>query len=134
MSCGVGHRQGLDLALLCLWLRSAAAAPTRPLAWEPPYATGAALKRLKKKNPLGRKRIWIALSFINLQVSLAVQIKARFFWLVCFALFREDRLLLSLNRVALIVQQPSKGPSRRMGWGPVSGWGNHCITCRSTCT
>ena len=39
MSCGVGLRQGLDLALLCLWCRPAAAAPIQPLAWEPPYAT-----------------------------------------------------------------------------------------------
>ena len=31
-----------DLALLWLWHRPAALAPIRPLAWEPPYATGAA--------------------------------------------------------------------------------------------
>ena len=38
-----------DLALLWLWCRPAAAAAlSQPLAWEPPYATGAALK-LKKK-------------------------------------------------------------------------------------
>ena len=41
MSCGGGHRLGLDLALLWLWYRLAATAPIRPLAWEPPYATGA---------------------------------------------------------------------------------------------
>ena len=29
--------------------RPAAAAPTRPQAWEPPYASGAALKRQKKR-------------------------------------------------------------------------------------
>ena len=45
MSCGVGHRCGLDLALLWLWCRLAATAPIQPLAWELPYATGAALKR-----------------------------------------------------------------------------------------
>ena len=50
MSCGVGHRPGLDLALLWLWYRLAAAALIRtPLAWELPYAVGAALKRQKKK-------------------------------------------------------------------------------------
>ena len=34
-----------------LWLscRPAATAPKRPLAWEPPYAASAALKRKKKK-------------------------------------------------------------------------------------
>ena len=49
MSCGVGHRHGLDPALLWLWCRPAATALIVPLAWEPPYATGAALKRQKKK-------------------------------------------------------------------------------------
>ena len=32
-----------------LWYRLAAVAPIRPLAWEPPYAAGAALKREKTK-------------------------------------------------------------------------------------
>ena len=45
----VGSISGLaqwvkDLALLWLWCRLAATAPTRPLAWEPPYAVDAALK------------------------------------------------------------------------------------------
>ena len=49
MNCGVGHRLGSDLVLLWLWYRPAAVAPIRPLAWEHPYAMGAALKR-KKEN------------------------------------------------------------------------------------
>jgi len=52
MSCGVGRRRGSDPALLWLWCRLAATAPIRPLAWEPPYASGAAqemAKRQKKK-------------------------------------------------------------------------------------
>ena len=49
MSCGVGRRCGLDPALLWLWHRLAAAYLIRPLAWEPPYAMGAALKKDKKK-------------------------------------------------------------------------------------
>ena len=49
MSCGVGQRLSLDLALLWLWHRPEATALIRPLAWEPPYAVGAALKRQKKK-------------------------------------------------------------------------------------
>ena len=49
MSCGVGCRHSSDLVLLWLWCRTAAAAPTGPLAWELPYATGAALKRQKEK-------------------------------------------------------------------------------------
>ena len=37
------------LVLLGLWLRPVATGPIRPLAWEPPYATGVALKRQKGK-------------------------------------------------------------------------------------
>ena len=43
VSCGVGHRCGSGLALLWLWCRRAATAPTRPLAWETPYAEDVAL-------------------------------------------------------------------------------------------
>ena len=49
MSCGVGRRCSSDLALLWLWRRLEAIAPIRPLAWEPPYAPGEALKRQKTK-------------------------------------------------------------------------------------
>ena len=38
-----------DPVLLWLWCRPAATALIRPLAWEPPYAAGAALKRPKNK-------------------------------------------------------------------------------------
>ena len=38
-----------DPEWLWLWRRSAAVAPIQPLAWEPPYAAGAALKRGEKK-------------------------------------------------------------------------------------
>ena len=44
MSCGVGRRCGSDLMLLWLWRTPAAVAPIRPLAWEPPYAIGVALR------------------------------------------------------------------------------------------
>ena len=43
MSCGVGCKHGLDLVLLWLWCRSAAATLIRPLAWELPYVMGVAL-------------------------------------------------------------------------------------------
>ena len=49
MSCGVGHRHGSDPEWLWLWRRPVATAPIRPLAWESPYAAGAALKRQKDK-------------------------------------------------------------------------------------
>ena len=55
MSCGVCHRCGSDPVLLWLWHSLAAAAPIQPLAWEFPYAVGAALKtnkqKKRKKNP-----------------------------------------------------------------------------------
>ena len=62
MSCGVGCRHSQELALLWPWRMSAALALFRPLAWEPPYAMGAALKRQKKKKKsnsigLGKKSI-----------------------------------------------------------------------------
>ena len=50
MSCGVGCRHSLDPELLWLWHRLAAVASIGPLAWEPPWAVGAALKSQKKKN------------------------------------------------------------------------------------
>ena len=64
MSCGVGRRCGLDPALLWLWCRPAAAASIGPLAWEPPYAAGAAqemaksqkAKKKKKKKREGQRR------------------------------------------------------------------------------
>ena len=59
VSCGVGQRCGLDLALLWLWQRLAATAPIRPLTWEPPYAAGMALKRQKEQQQ--QKRIYFFL-------------------------------------------------------------------------
>ena len=73
MSCGVGCRCSSDQALLWLWHRPAATAQIRPLAWEPLYAMGAALKRQKTKK---KKIIWRVVnshclkflhSFLNLQ-------------------------------------------------------------------
>ena len=49
MSCGIGHRGGSDPTLLWLWHKLEATALIGPLAWEPPCAVGAALKRQKKK-------------------------------------------------------------------------------------
>ena len=47
MSCGVGRKRDFDPTLLWLWCRPAATAPIGPLAWEPPYTAGVALKRQK---------------------------------------------------------------------------------------
>ena len=49
VSCGVGRRRGSDPELLWLLRRPAATAPIRPLAWEPPYAAGAAQQIAKRQ-------------------------------------------------------------------------------------
>ena len=63
MSCGVGCRHGSDPAVH----RPAATAPIRPLAWEPPYAVGAALEKDKKKKKKKLKK----LGSLNLSLSLS---------------------------------------------------------------
>ena len=52
MSCGVGRRYGSDPELL--W--PVATALIRPLAWEPPYAMGVALKDKKKQKKERKKK------------------------------------------------------------------------------
>ena len=49
VSFSVGCRCSWDLALLWLWSGSAAAAQIEPLAWEPPNASGVALKSKQTK-------------------------------------------------------------------------------------
>ena len=51
MGCGVDPRHSLDL--VWLWHRRVALAPIGPLAWEPPYAPGAALKKKKIRDDEG---------------------------------------------------------------------------------
>ena len=55
MSCGVGCRCGTDPTLLWLWCRVAATVLIQALAWEPPYAVAAALKRQKIKRKKKKK-------------------------------------------------------------------------------
>ena len=47
-----------DLALLWLWHRPEATAPIRPLAWEPPYAAGAAQEKAKRQK---KKKFYLLL-------------------------------------------------------------------------
>ena len=56
MSCGVVCRHGSDPALLWLWRRSVATALIRPLAWELPYAAGAAQENVKKDKKKKKKK------------------------------------------------------------------------------
>ena len=53
-----------DMAQIWRWLwlgrGPAAVAPIRPLAWEPPYAMGVALKKDKRQtNKQTKKLIWV---------------------------------------------------------------------------
>ena len=73
MSCGVGCRRGSDPALLWLRRRPVATAPIRPLAWEPPYAAGAAQeiattttdkKKDKRQKNKSKKRL-LSLLFLS---------------------------------------------------------------------
>ena len=59
VSCGVGLRCGSDPMLLWPWCRTVAAAPIRPLAWEPPYATGVALNTHIHTHTQTKKKKWI---------------------------------------------------------------------------
>ena len=59
MSCDIGCRCGSDLTLLWLWCRPVDTAPIQPLAWEPPYAEGLALKSKTKKTKTKEKAIYM---------------------------------------------------------------------------
>ena len=63
MSCGVGRRRDLDPALLWLWRRPGTTALIRLLAWELPYATGAALEKTKRPQKKGSRAQSIHVSF-----------------------------------------------------------------------
>ena len=72
VSCGVGGRHGSDLVLLWLWWRPAATAPIRPLAWESPYASGAALNTHTQRRNASywTDWLWIPTSkFIAINIS-----------------------------------------------------------------
>ena len=56
MSCSVGCRCSSDPLLLWLRCRPAATAPIRLLAWESPYAVGAAQEIAKKTKKKKKKK------------------------------------------------------------------------------
>ena len=47
--CGAHHIHDSDPVLLWLWRGPAATVPIQTLAWEPPHAVGAGLRRQKEK-------------------------------------------------------------------------------------
>ena len=90
MSCGVDHSCNLDPTWLWLYHRPAAVAPIWPLAWELPYAEGAALKQTNKTkknscviaNPSGIG--WTS------SIGLSVQTNLSFLFVPCGYLWLED--------------------------------------------
>ena len=77
VSCGVGCRRGSDPALLWIWRRPVATAPIRPLAWEPPYAVGAAQekgKKTKKKKKVSSSILVIGLYIFSISSLVSVGI------------------------------------------------------------
>ena len=60
----MGRRCGSDPVWLWLRCRLAAVAPIGPLAWEPPYAAGAALKDKKTKEKKEKKKGIPSVNFI----------------------------------------------------------------------
>ena len=74
MSCGVGHRCSLDPEVL--WQTAIALIPF--LAWELPYAAGAALKRQKnKKTGVPVVAQWLANPTRNHEVAGSVPVLAQ---------------------------------------------------------
>ena len=87
-----GHRHGSDSTLLWLWRGMAATTPIRPLAWEPPYAEGAAVERKKKKkkvtHPNNRKiksKTWV--SSLSVTLLLLYEITEYLFLLTLHSIF-----------------------------------------------
>ena len=80
MSCAAGHRHGSDPELLWLWCRLVVTAPIGPLAWEPPYAMGSALKRQKTKQT-NKNVVWL------LHPVLQFPILCLFFFFLSFFFF-----------------------------------------------
>lgn len=108
MSCGIGRRGGLDLVLLWLWRRPEATAPNWPLAWESPYAAGAALKKIFKK---------AILAAVSPELGPLMGMKA-------FCSLDLRLLICKVRRVLLNQGSPIHclGPQ---GWQPCVKWAGH---------
>ena len=70
VSCGIGRRRGSDPTLLWLWHRPVAVAPIRPLAWEPPHASGVAQEKAKRqKIKIKKKKLETSIPIVTQQVK-----------------------------------------------------------------
>ena len=100
MSCGVGCRQGSDPTLLWLWRRPESTAPIRPLAWEPPCASGAAQEMAKRQGKKKKKLVQFfipqVLEFLGSVYSLSVLLAN---WEILISLFVVPCLLWPVEQM-----------------------------------
>ena len=130
MSCGVGHRRGSDPELLWLWCRLVATAPIGPLAWEPLYDMGGALKR-PKQNKTKTKSSRRGSAETNLTGTMRLQVRSLAslsglkIWRCCELRCRLQTWLRSHVAVAVVLvggcfsdSTPSLGTSICCGCSP----------------
>ena len=88
-----GSQTWLDsvLVLLWLWHRLAAAARIRPLAWELPYAAGAALKSKKEINKNMDFDVWLAATAHLGALSLSLSTYT------CMCTYKHTQILVTKN-------------------------------------
>ena len=87
--------------MLWLWSRQAATAPIGPLAWEPPYAASAVLKRPKKKKKKKKKERTLIILFAFLKMSEELEVEAAVNNIFC-------DLFVNIHEQTLISNQPGK--------------------------
>ena len=99
ISCGIGRRHGSDPKLLWLWCRPMTAAPVWPLAWEFPYASGAALKSKQTKK--------------NQKTSYSKEIFKSTLWCFSLMITSSSSLLSAPMQVAQIIEPNTTWEMRR---------------------
>ena len=110
MSSGVGRRHGSDPVLLWQWYRPAAVAPIGPLAWDPPYAVGVALKKKKRKEK-GRVMVGVCLWHSRLRIQCCHLGHCRNFHMPqCSQKEKERKSNASLNNSSVVKQSPRSSP------------------------
>ena len=112
----MGHRRGPEPTLLWLWRRLVAAAPIQPLAWEPPYAAGAAQEmakrqktKNKKKSSQTRQKGWFR-SVVNVSTPTELYTLKRFKLFALIGVLCHD--FLKVSRVSRLGAKACSGKDR----------------------
>ena len=110
-SCGIGCRYGLDVALLWLWHRSAAAALIQPLVWELLYAADVALKREKKNGVISLLTFNVIIDIFRLSPSFYYLFICWSLFFICLfvSLFPLSHLLLGHTNVLSSILEKKNG-------------------------